>query len=194
MCYLNKLLMVSVLGWLFQVSFVLLRVSITDKGNPGFGCEQIPAIPEDIFFTNNLTEVAELEEGRMAAPGLVSKASLLIVFKSPQVTTAGRWFSSPSVSQDCIALVDQQLLYTCCPFLGERLSFLFSCLSHDVHSPAVVCTPAGEFRKLLAAFVSGSTAKSGGIIRKITPTSAELRDPSTPNRSQQKLQVSPGRR
>uniref|UniRef100_A0AAX7SNV8 Codanin-1 C-terminal domain-containing protein n=1 Tax=Astatotilapia calliptera TaxID=8154 RepID=A0AAX7SNV8_ASTCA len=74
MCYLNKLLMVSVLGWLFQVSY-----------------------------------------------------------------------------NDCIPLVDQQLLYTCCPFLGE-------------------------FRKLLAAFVSGSTAKSGGIIRKITPTSAELKD------------------
>lgn len=48
----------------------------------------------------------------------------------------------------------------------------------------------GEFRKLLAAFVSGSTAKSGGIIRKITPTSAELRDAPTANRSQQKLQVS----
>uniref|UniRef100_A0A672J4M7 Codanin-1 C-terminal domain-containing protein n=1 Tax=Salarias fasciatus TaxID=181472 RepID=A0A672J4M7_SALFA len=66
--------------------------------------------------------------------------------------------------QDCIPLVDQQLLYTCCPFLGE-------------------------FRKLLAAFVSGSTAKSGGIIRKITPTSAELKDTPTVNRSQQKLQV-----
>lgn len=58
----------------------------------------------------------------------------------------------------------------------------------------IVCTRAGEFRKLLAAFVSGSTAKSGGIIRKITPTSAELRDASTPNRSQQKLQVSPQQR
>lgn len=35
MCYLNKLLMLSVLGWLFQVifSFVLLRLSITDKRN-----------------------------------------------------------------------------------------------------------------------------------------------------------------
>lgn len=47
----------------------------------------------------------------------------------------------------------------------------------------------GEFRKLLAAFVSGSTAKSGGIIRKITPTSAEPRDTPTANRSQQKQQV-----
>ncbi|XP_054469557.1 codanin-1 [Anoplopoma fimbria] len=112
-CYLNKLLMVSVLGWLFQ----------------------IPVIPEDIFFTNEFTEVAKLEDGTTSAAGL-----------------------------DCIPLVDQQLLYTCCPFLGE-------------------------FRKLLAAFVSGSTAKSGGIIRKITPTSAELKDTPTANRSQQKLQV-----
>ncbi|XP_034419531.1 codanin-1 [Cyclopterus lumpus] len=114
MCYLNKLLMVSVLGWLFQ----------------------IPVIPEDIFFTNEFTEVAKLDDG-----GTTSAAGL-----------------------DCILLVDQQLLYTCCPFLGE-------------------------FRKLLAAFVSGSAAKSGGIIRKITPTSAELKDPATANRSQQKLQV-----
>lgn len=113
MCYLNKLLMVSVLGWLFQ----------------------IPVIPEDIFFTNEFTEVAKLEDGITNAAGL-----------------------------DCIPLVDQQLLYTCCPFLGE-------------------------FRKLLAAFVSGSAAKSGGIIRKITPTSADPKDTPTANRSQQKLQV-----
>ncbi|KAG7510674.1 hypothetical protein JOB18_028145 [Solea senegalensis] len=113
MCYLNKLLMVSMLGWLFH----------------------IPVIPEDIFFTNEFTKVAQLEESDTSGAGL-----------------------------DCIPLVDQQLLYTCCPFLGE-------------------------FRKLLAAFVSGSTAKSGGIIRKITPTSAEPRDTATANRSQQKLQV-----
>ncbi|XP_047467930.1 codanin-1 [Mugil cephalus] len=113
MCYLNKLLMVSVLGWLFQ----------------------IPVIPEDIFFTSEFTDVAKMEDSSINATGL-----------------------------DCIPLVDQQLLYTCCPFLGE-------------------------FRKLLAAFVSGSTAKSGGIIRKITPTSAELKDTPTANRSQQKLQV-----
>ncbi|XP_026165082.1 codanin-1 [Mastacembelus armatus] len=113
MCYLNKLLMVSVLGWLFQ----------------------IPVIPEDIFFTNEFTEVAKLEDSNTSGAGL-----------------------------DCLPLVDQQLLYTCCPFLGE-------------------------FRKLLAAFVSGSTAKSGGIIRKITPTSAEPRDMPTANRLQQKLQV-----
>lgn len=49
---------------------------------------------------------------------------------------------------------------------------------------------AGEFRKLLAAFVSGSTSKSSGIVRKITPTSAEPKDTQVANRSQQKLQVS----
>ncbi|CAL1575633.1 unnamed protein product [Knipowitschia caucasica] len=112
-CDLNKLLLVSVLGWLFQ----------------------IPAIPEDIFFTNDFTGVAHLENGSPGAVGL-----------------------------DCIPLVDHTLLYTCCPFLGE-------------------------FRKLLAAFVSGSTAKSGGIIRKITPTSAEPRNTASANRSQQKLQL-----
>lgn len=112
-CYMNKLLLVSVLGWLFQ----------------------IPVIPEDIFFTNEFTDVAQLNDSPMGLTGL-----------------------------DCIPLVDHQLLYTCCPFLGE-------------------------FRKLLAAFVSGSTAKSGGIIRKITPTSAEPRDTPTANRSQQKQQV-----
>ncbi|KAM8833234.1 codanin-1 [Synchiropus picturatus] len=111
MCYLNKLLLVSMLGWLFQ----------------------IPVIPEDIFFTNEFTIKAELEKDSSAS-GL-----------------------------DCIPLVDQQLLYTCCPFLGE-------------------------FRKLLAAFVSGSTSKSGGIIRKITPTSAEHRDPPCLIRYQHKLQ------
>ncbi|KAM6912224.1 codanin-1 [Xenentodon cancila] len=113
MCYLNKLLLVSVLGWLFQ----------------------IPAIPEDTLFSSEFTAVVRVEDGDTTSAGL-----------------------------DCIALVDQQLLYTCCPFLGE-------------------------FRKLLAAFVSGSTAKTGGIIRKITPTSAELKDTPAANRSQQKLQV-----
>ncbi|XP_061651342.1 codanin-1 isoform X1 [Phyllopteryx taeniolatus] len=112
--YLNKLLMVSVLGWLFQ----------------------IPVIPEDVFFTSDFTEVAELEETNANAAGL-----------------------------DSIPLVDQQLLYTCCPFLGE-------------------------FRKLLAAFVSGSSAKGGGVVRKITPTSAEPRDaPGGGERSQLKLQA-----
>ncbi|CAL8303763.1 unnamed protein product, partial [Boreogadus saida] len=112
-CYLNKLLMVATLGWLFQ----------------------IPVIPEDIFFTSDFTDVARLEDPPTGVQGL-----------------------------DCLPLVDQQLLYVCCPFLGE-------------------------FRKILAAFVSGSAAKSSGILRKITPTSAEPRDAPIVNRSQQKLQV-----
>uniref|UniRef100_A0A3P9IDF1 Codanin 1 n=1 Tax=Oryzias latipes TaxID=8090 RepID=A0A3P9IDF1_ORYLA len=111
-CYLNNLLLVSVLGWLFH----------------------IPAIPEDFFFTAEFTAAVTVEDGNPGSAGL-----------------------------DCSPLVDQQLLYICCSFLGE-------------------------FRKLLAAFVSGSTAKSGGIIRKITPTSAELKDTPPANRSQQKLQ------
>uniref|UniRef100_A0A8C2A5W5 Codanin 1 n=1 Tax=Cyprinus carpio TaxID=7962 RepID=A0A8C2A5W5_CYPCA len=112
LCYMNQLLMVAVLGWLFQ----------------------IPIFPEDLFFsTDPKEEVKELEN-------ITSSQGL-----------------------DTLPLVDQQLLYTCCPYLGE-------------------------FRKLLAAFVAGSTSKSGGLIRKITPTSAELRGPST-SRSQQKLQV-----
>uniref|UniRef100_A0A3B3VAB0 Codanin 1 n=1 Tax=Poecilia latipinna TaxID=48699 RepID=A0A3B3VAB0_9TELE len=100
MCYLNKLLLVSVLGWLFQVK--------------EFGVEFGPE---------------------------VSRGSV----------TSQRYRSG-----------------------------LMFCL---------VSACSGEFRKLLAAFVSGSAAKSGGIIRKITPTSAELKGTPTANRSQQKLQV-----
>ncbi|XP_048048281.1 codanin-1 [Megalobrama amblycephala] len=112
LCYMNQLLMVAVLGWLFQ----------------------IPIFPEDLFFSTDLEEEIKELENNTSSQGL-----------------------------DTIPLVDQQLLLTCCPYLGE-------------------------FRKLLAAFVAGSTSKSGGLIRKITPTSAELRGPST-TRSQQKLQV-----
>lgn len=39
-------------------------------------------IPEDIFFTD-FTEVAELEDGRMVAPGLVSGTSVPVLMKSP---------------------------------------------------------------------------------------------------------------
>uniref|UniRef100_A0A3B3YRB3 Codanin-1 C-terminal domain-containing protein n=1 Tax=Poecilia mexicana TaxID=48701 RepID=A0A3B3YRB3_9TELE len=85
MCYLNKLLLVSVLGWLFQVK--------------EFGVEFGPE---------------------------VSRGSV----------TSQRYRSG-----------------------------LMFCL---------VSACSGEFRKLLAAFVSGSAAKSGGIIRKITPTSVDL--------------------
>ncbi|XP_051724548.1 codanin-1 isoform X2 [Ctenopharyngodon idella] len=112
LCYMNQLLMVAVLGWLFQ----------------------IPIFPEDLFFSTDLEEEIKELESNTSSQGL-----------------------------DTLPLVDQQLLLTCCPYLGE-------------------------FRKLLAAFVAGSTSKSGGLIRKITPTSAELRGPST-TRSQHKLQV-----
>ncbi|XP_017550007.1 codanin-1 isoform X1 [Pygocentrus nattereri] len=110
--YLNQLLLVAVLGWLFQ----------------------IPVFPEDLFFSVDIKDELEELENHISSQGL-----------------------------DCLALVDQQLLYTCCPYLGE-------------------------FRKLLAAFVSGSASKTGGLIRKITPTSAEPRGPPT-NRSQQKLHL-----
>ncbi|XP_015206536.2 codanin-1 [Lepisosteus oculatus] len=112
MTYLNRLLLVSVLGWLFQ----------------------IPAFPEELFFGSEFEEGLKTMERSAASEGL-----------------------------DCLSLVDQHLLYTCCPYLSE-------------------------FRKLLAAFVAGSTAKNGGIIRKITPTSAEPQQPPVPL-SQQKLQA-----
>uniref|UniRef100_A0AAY4ABL9 Codanin-1 C-terminal domain-containing protein n=1 Tax=Denticeps clupeoides TaxID=299321 RepID=A0AAY4ABL9_9TELE len=108
-CYLNQMLLVAVLGWLFQ----------------------IPMFPEDMIFREQL----DLSED----------------------------FHASSQGLDSLPLVDQELLYTCCPYLGE-------------------------FRKLLAAFVSGSTAKSGGLVRKITPTSAEPRGPPS-TRSQQKLEA-----
>lgn len=153
-------------------------------------------IPEDIFFTNEFTVVAKLEESNTSATGLVSKIHL------SRCLYLGCWLTC--CFQDCIPLVDQQLLYTCCPFLGECKYIIFVIASVITSRIVNVCTFAsvffhwcllafigpGEFRKLLAAFVSGSTAKSGGIIRKITPTSAELRDAPTANRSQHKLQVS----
>ncbi|NXX46334.1 CDAN1 protein, partial [Tricholaema leucomelas] len=97
MSFLNKLLILAVLGWLFQV----------------------PSVPEELFFTSDVRQ-----EGLMM--GTVTSAQAL----------------------DSVPLVDQQLLYTCCPYLGE-------------------------LRKLLASFVAGSGAKNGGFIRKITPTAAE---------------------
>ncbi|XP_027028567.2 codanin-1 [Tachysurus fulvidraco] len=109
--YLNQMLLVAVLGWLFQ----------------------IPVFPEDLLFSISVQELEDL----------------------------GNHTSSQGL--DNLPLVDQQLLYTCCPYLGE-------------------------FRKLLAAFVSGSASKTGGLIRKITPTSAEPRGPST-TITQQKLQL-----
>ncbi|GAB1286771.1 Codanin-1 [Apodemus speciosus] len=94
MCFLNKLLLLAVLGWLFQ----------------------IPTVPEDLFF---------LEDGPVDAFEVDTTAS--------------------EHSLDSVPVVDQQLLYTCCPYIGE-------------------------LRKLLASWVSGSSGRSGGFVRKITPT------------------------
>uniref|UniRef100_A0A663E7A4 Codanin-1 C-terminal domain-containing protein n=1 Tax=Aquila chrysaetos chrysaetos TaxID=223781 RepID=A0A663E7A4_AQUCH len=97
MSFLNKLLILAVLGWLFQV----------------------PSVPEDLFFTTDVRQEGLMMDSVTSAQAL-----------------------------DSVPLVDQQLLYTCCPYLGE-------------------------LRKLLASFVAGSGAKNGGFIRKITPTAAE---------------------
>ncbi|XP_064148170.1 codanin-1 isoform X5 [Loxodonta africana] len=100
-CFLNKLLLLAVLGWLFQ----------------------IPTIPEDLFF---------LEGGQLDASEVDTVASEHGLL----------W---PVLPQDSMPVVDQQLLYACCPYIGE-------------------------LRKLLASWVSGSSGRSGGFVRKITPT------------------------
>ncbi|NXC16816.1 CDAN1 protein, partial [Corythaeola cristata] len=110
--FLNKLLILAVLGWLFQV----------------------PSVPEELFFTSDVKQ-----EGSMM--DTVTSAQAL----------------------DSVPLVDQQLLYTCCPYLGE-------------------------LRKLLSSFVAGSGAKNGGFVRKITPTAAESLAPKS-SVTQRKLQV-----
>ncbi|NWI39976.1 CDAN1 protein, partial [Picathartes gymnocephalus] len=113
MSFLNKLLILAVLGWLFQV---------------------VPSVPEELFFT------ADDSQERSVLDSVTSAQAL-----------------------DFVPLVDQQLLYTCCPYLGE-------------------------LRKLLASFVAGSGGKNGGFIRKITPTAAESLAPKA-SVTQQKLQV-----
>ncbi|NWU75742.1 CDAN1 protein, partial [Onychorhynchus coronatus] len=112
MRFLNKLLILAVLGWLFQV----------------------PSVPEELFFTT------EDRQERFMMDTVTSAQAL-----------------------DSVPLVDQQLLYICCPYLGE-------------------------LRKLLASFVAGSGAKNGGFIRKITPTAAESLAPKA-SVTQRKLQV-----
>ncbi|KAM9294415.1 codanin-1 [Gastrophryne carolinensis] len=94
---LNKIFVLAVLGWLFQV----------------------PTISEEMFFNN------EVVKDETPVCTLVTAQAL-----------------------DCVPLVDQQLLYSCCPFIGE-------------------------LRKLLISFVAGCGSKNGGFIRKITPTAAE---------------------
>lgn len=112
MSFLNKLLLLAVLGWLFQV----------------------PALPEEMFFNSDAVQ------DEISADLLVSIQGL-----------------------DIVPLVDQQLLYNCCPYIGE-------------------------LKKLLVSFVAGCGAKNGGFIRKITPTAAE---PLMPKQtlSQKKLQA-----
>ncbi|NXX64930.1 CDAN1 protein, partial [Spizella passerina] len=112
MSFLNKLLILAVLGWLFQV----------------------PSVPEELFFT------ADDTQERFVMDAVTSAQAL-----------------------DFVPLVDQQLLYTCCPYLGE-------------------------LRKLLASFVAGSGGKNGGFMRKITPTAAESLAPKA-SVTQRKLQV-----
>ncbi|XP_017714928.1 PREDICTED: codanin-1 isoform X3 [Rhinopithecus bieti] len=112
MCFLNKLLLLAVLGWLFQ----------------------IPTVPEDLFF---------LEEGPSDA------------FEVDTV--------APEHGLDAAPVVDQQLLYTCCPYIGE-------------------------LRKLLALWVSGSSGRSGGFMRKITPTTTTGLG-AQPSRTSQGLQA-----
>ncbi|NWV31319.1 CDAN1 protein, partial [Grantiella picta] len=112
MSFLNKLLILAVLGWLFQV----------------------PSVPEELFFTTDDRQERCMMDAVTSAQAL-----------------------------DFVPLVDQQLLYTCCPYLGE-------------------------LRKLLASFVAGSGGKNGGFIRKITPTAAESLTPKA-SVTQRKLQV-----
>ncbi|XP_012933842.1 codanin-1 isoform X2 [Heterocephalus glaber] len=112
MSVLNKLLLLAVLGWLFQ----------------------IPTVPEDFFF---------LEEGQVEAFEVDTAAS--------------------ECGLDSVPVVDQQLLYTCCPYIGE-------------------------LRKLLASWVSGSSGRSGGFVRKITPTPTTSLGPQ-PAPSSQGLQA-----
>ncbi|NXI40161.1 CDAN1 protein, partial [Galbula dea] len=112
MSFLNKLLILAVLGWLFQV----------------------PSVPEELFFATDVRQEGLLMDTATSAQAL-----------------------------DSVPLVDQQLLYTCCPYLGE-------------------------LRKLLASFVAGSGAKNGGFVRKITPTAAESLA-SKASVTQRKLQV-----
>lgn len=95
---------------------------------------QIPTVPEDLFF---------LEEGPSDA------------FEVDTV--------APEHGLDAVPVVDQQLLYTCCPYIGE-------------------------LRKLLALWVSGSSGRSGGFMRKITPTTTTGLG-AQPSRTSQGLQA-----
>ncbi|XP_053567391.1 codanin-1 [Bombina bombina] len=110
-CFLNKMLLLAVLGWLFQV----------------------PSVPEEMFFNE-------------IVPDGITINNVVVV-----------------QGLDYMPLVDQQLLYICCPYIGE-------------------------LRKLVMSFVAGCGSKNGGFIRKITPTAAEplVQKPSL---TQKKLQA-----
>ncbi|XP_021550972.2 codanin-1 [Neomonachus schauinslandi] len=113
MCFLNKLLLLAVLGWLFQ----------------------IPTVPEDLFF------LEECQWDALEVDTVASERGL-----------------------DGMPVVDQHLLYTCCPYIGE-------------------------LRKLLASWVSGSSGRSGGFVRKITPTTTTTGLGAQPPRTAQGLQA-----
>lgn len=87
-------------------------------------------IPEDIFFTNEFTEVATLVESNTSATGLVSEIHLSRCLHLMTIYADG----FPYYFQDCILLVDQQLLYTCCPFLGQCKYIIFVILSRNISS------------------------------------------------------------
>lgn len=209
MCYLNKLLMLSVLGWLFQVdannfffsiiSIPVVRFFFFSLTPFMMNFSQIPVIPEDIFFTSEFTEVAKLEESDDNSAELVSKTFHRVFFSLKTVVfrshvgapchISGQHSVGGSAAPLHVLSVPGQVFVFCRP--SER-STRATRLSLADFFLCVCVSVAGEFRKLLAAFVSGSTSKSSGIVRKITPTSAEPKDAQVANRSQQKLQVSPG--
>lgn len=156
---------------------------------------QIPVIPEDIFFTSEFTEVAKLEESNDNSAELVSKTFHQVVFLFENVETFAfihtsgllvyipgqHSFGGSAAPLHMLSIPGQVFIFSY-P-LEKSVALGCHCLTY-------IMSFAGEFRKLLAAFVSGSTSKSSGIVRKITPTSAEPKDTQVANRSQQKLQVS----
>lgn len=117
--------------------------------------------------------------------------------------------------------MDQQLLYTCCPYIGEHPCLPYGqCMSYHGHPrrpdslahcsvlrlsghfiKAMVFgggggnfgiktfeSSTGELRKLLASWVSGSSGRSGGFVRKITPTTTTSLG-TLPPKTSQGLQV-----
>lgn len=78
-CYLNQMLLVAVLGWLFQVRTHTKMTwnaheqgSTQDETNIHTIWLQIPVFPEDLFFSINVQELENLENHN-SSQGLVSK-------------------------------------------------------------------------------------------------------------------------